>query len=385
MSEASGPLAGLRVLDASRLYPGAFASSLLADLGADVIKLEAPGFGDGLRHITPESFKAGHVALNRGKRSVSLDLRAAGGPALFTRLVRSADVVIESHRPGALAKSGISYDDLSVDQPELIWCSLTGFGSTGPMATAAGHDITFSGYAALLGLLTGSEDPPPVPQVTSSVQLGALVGVVGILAAHAQRIRTGRGAHVDTSLAEATMWTIAEDIARAAVAPAPGWPPMASRQVYRCADDRWITVAASEPKSWAALCSALDLGELADHQIGVDEPAAMSRLADVFAAQPAAHWLQSPGLAGGVGPVNEPGDLVADPHVMARNGIVALDDGSARVVASPVRLRGPDGDARTATSPPPDLGQHTDEVLAEIGLGATEIESLRNTGVIGSR
>ena len=141
-NERTGPLAHLRVLDLSRLYPGAFCTSLLADLGADVVKVEAPGFGDGLRMMTPEPFKAGHVALNRGKRSLSLDLKNGAAADVVRRLVVGFDVLVESHRPGALEQMGLGYDDLAALNPGLLWCSLTGFGSDGPLAHAAGHDIT---------------------------------------------------------------------------------------------------------------------------------------------------------------------------------------------------------------------------------------------------
>ena len=293
-SPRTGPLAHVRVVDLSRLYPGAFCTSLLADLGADVIKVEAPGFGDGLRNLTPEPFKAGHVALNRGKRSLSLDLKAPGASDVLRRLVAGADVLVESHRPGALAQMGLGYDDLVVVNRGLIWCSLTGFGSDGPLAHAPGHDLTYTGYAGVLGLLADVGATPPVPQITLSLPTGALMAVVGILGAVAQRAVTGHGARVDASLVAASSWTIAEDIARAANAPTPGWPSMASRAVYRCSDGRHVTVASSEPRTWAALCAALDVPELADHRIGVDEQAASARLAAVLPA-PRRYRVDAPG------------------------------------------------------------------------------------------
>lgn len=377
-----GPLAHLRVLDLSRLYPGAFCTSLLADLGADVIKVEGPGVGDGLRHMTPEPFKAGHIALNRGKRSLMLDLKAVGAVDVLRRLIAGVDVVVESHRPGALDTMGVGYDASSAVQPGLIWCSLTGFGSDGPLASAPGHDLTYVGYSGALGLLVEPGAVPPVPQITLALPAGALMGVVGILSALAQRGITGRGARVDAALASAAMWTISEDIARGAHAPAPGWPAMASRGVYRCADDRWVTVAASEPRTWTTLCGALDAADLVGHRMGVDEDAAKNRLTAVFATRPAASWIENPGLAGGVGPVHNPAEVLDDPHVRARDGIAMIDGTTTRILANPLRVEGPDGRSASATSPPPELGQHTDEVLTETGFHATEIVELRAAGVI---
>src|SRR5690349_18845967 len=183
-----GPLTHVRVLDLSRLYPGALCTLLLADLGADVLKVEAPGAGDGLRHVYgPTAFPAAHVALNRGKRSLRLDLKHPGAPAVLRRLVRHVDVVVESQRPGSLEAAGMGYPQLREEHPGLVWCSLSGFGSDGPHAQAPGHDITYLGYAGVLGLLLEEGRRPPVPQLTVGVPTGALMGVIGILAALAAR------------------------------------------------------------------------------------------------------------------------------------------------------------------------------------------------------
>lgn len=378
----TGPLVGLRVLDLSRLYPGAFCTSMLADLGADVVKVEAPKGGDGLRAMTPDPFKAGHVALNRGKRSLALDLKATGALDVLRRLILASDVVVESHRPGALDALGVGYDAWTAAHPGLIWCSLTGFGADGPDAHAPGHDLTYAGRSGVLGLLVEPGATPPVPQMTVALPAGAMVAVIGIVSAVAQRARTGHGARVDTSLVEAASWMISEDIARAASAPAPGWPPFASRAVYRCADGRHVTVAAAEPRTWATLCAALEVPDLADHRLGVAEDAATARLAAVFATRPAAHWCAAPGLAGGVGPVNEPLDVLTDAQFTARGAIGTIDGTDTRVLAGPVRLRGADGSTTPATTPPPAIGEHTDEVLTATGFTTDEVAALRAAGVV---
>ena len=377
---ASGPLAHIRVLDLSRMYPGAICTSLLADLGADVVKVEGPGFGDGMRHITPDG--AAHTTFNRGKRSVSVDLRNPRGPEVVRRLVGGFDVVVESHRPGALDKLGIGYDDLRADHPGLIWCSITGFGPDGPHANAPGHDVTYLAYSGVLRALAGG-GPLPITDVVVAVPMGGIFAAVGILAAVASRAETGVGTRIDASLVDSAMWLLAEQISRAANAPGPHWPPMASRAVYECADGRSVSVAASEARSWAALCEALDLPELADHRHGVDEEEARTTLADRFATMPAAHWFETGGFAAGIAMVNDADDLLTDPHVVAREGLVTLEGGDT-VLANPLRLDGASAAASTsATTPPPDLGESTDELLLAAGLDASELASLRSDGALG--
>jgi alpha-methylacyl-CoA racemase len=376
----TGPLSHLRVLDLSRMYPGAFATVLLADLGADVWKIEGPRSGDGMRFISG-GFEAQHVALNRGKRSMTLDLRHDAAAGVLRRLVRDADVLVESHRPAQLDELGIGYQQMSAENPRLVWCALSGFGQTGPNVDAPGHDITYAGAAGVLTRLAAAGIAPTPPQMTVSLPVGALMGVTGVLAALAQRERTGHGAFVDASLTDSAMWMISEELARVASAPGPSWGTMSARNIYKCADGRYVTVASTEPKSWAALCAALDLPDLAGYRFGTDEAAVTERLATTFASKPAAAWLASPGYGGGVGPAYEPVDLLTDPHVLARNGIVQTDAGD-RVLANPLRITGADGTNTSATSDAPALGQHTDELLAAAGFSSDEVAALRTSGAI---
>ncbi len=379
----TAPLSHLRILDLSRLYPGAYCTELLADLGADVLKIEAPGAGDMMRFINGVADDPAHVSLNRGKRSLQLDLKHARAPEVLGRLVAQADVVVESHRPGALDAAGLGFEAMRHHNPGLIWCSITGFGADGPLAEAPGHDITYLGYTGLLTRLAGN-GPLPVPDVVFSVPLAGLMSAVAILAAVARRAHTGQGGRVDTSMADAALWLLSEDVVRATTGPPAGWGDMAARHHYRCADGRFVTVTASEPRSWALLTAALGLDDLAGYQMGSDEPTTIARLAEAFLAQSAAEWVEDPGYAGGVAPVNTGADILTDVHQVARRGIVPLGDQGIPVVANPVRIDGGDGAASSAGLRwPPALGEHTDEALRTAGFDDTAIADLRASGAFG--
>ena len=377
-----GPLAHLKVLDLSRLYPGAFASALLADLGADVLKIEAPKGGDGLRFMAGGSTSPVHSALNRSKRSMTLDIRDAKGADIFRRLVADVDIVIDSHRPGALSEMGIGWEQLRVGHPGLVWCSITGFGQQSPHAALPGHDITYAGYSGLLSKLS-SDGVPPLPSIVVAIPVAALMAVSGILAAIAGRDVSGEGAFVDASITDSAMWMLNEEVARQSSAPAPGWGNMAARGIYRCGDGNYVTVASNEPRTWATLCAGMDLPELADHRHGSDEPAAIAKLSARFLEKPAAEWSANPGLPGGIGPVNRPEDLLVDPHVAARNGLVPVKaDEPMRILTSPLRLTRSDGPEVPIPRPAPDLGADTDDVLNALGLSTEEIASLHEAGLV---
>lgn len=382
MTTTAAPLAGVRVLDLSRFAPGAYCTLLLADLGADVVKLEAPGAGDGLRGMYGGGFDAAHVALNRGKRSVALDLRHDDAAAVLERLVGWAHVVVESHRPGQLDRFGLGYEAMAARHPHVVWCSITGFGDVGPNAGQPGHDLTYLGYSGLLARLADTEPTPPGTVV--SLPLAATMASTGILAALHEAQRTGQGTRLDVNMTDSAMWVRSEDIARAANAPGPTWGTFAARNVYACADGRHVTVAASEPRAWAALCEALGDPALAGHRLGLDDDAPVRRrLAELFLTRPAAHWTVDPGLAGGVGPVHDADDLLDDPQVTERGSLVTLDATDIRVLANPVRFHSASGDDATrATSPPPGLGAHTDAVLREAGFGHDELAALRGVAVV---
>ncbi|MBV9953200.1 MAG: CoA transferase [Acidimicrobiia bacterium] len=377
----TSPLAGIRVLDLSRMFPGAYCTSLLADLGADVLKVEAPNGGDGMRFL-PGDFKASHVALNRGKRSMTLDLRTDGGPDVLRRLARDVDVVVESHRPGALDRLGVGFEALRADDAGLVWCSLTGFGPDGPMAEAPGHDMTYLGYSGLMSTLTVG-GRPVVPGSTITLALAGLMGAFGIVAAINARHESGRGCRVDSAIVDAARWVVSDLVAMALNDQPQSWPEMPSRANYWCADGRWITCTASDPKSWATLVEAIDAPDLASPRMGIDDAKVAARLTAIFASAPAARWLENPGPAGGIGAVALPGDVVDDPQVDSRGSVVRLEGDGPLVLANPLRLDGASGEAATnARGPAPELGQHTDEALLAAGFSPDEVAALRDASVV---
>lgn len=372
------PLSHLRVLDLSRLHPGAFMSSLLADFGADVLRIELPGGADPLRFD-----RAMDAAYNRGKRSMTLDLRHARAGEVLRRLVRDVDVLIESARPGSMEARGIGYEQLAAENPRLVWCSITGFGAGSPYADRPAHDVTFLGYAGLLSLIAG-DTPIAAPQFVVAVPVGALMATVGVLVALQDRDRTGRGTHVDASVVDAASWMIGEHVTRVAQGNAAGWGESASRRTYRCADGRLITLAAAEPRTWGAFCEVLERPDLVDRLFDADQAALTDELAALFATRPAEAWVaQLAPTAACLGPVNRPEDLLADAHVAARHGVVHLDDDGDAILANPLRF-GDNGDTRgyTATAPPATAGEHTDSALADVGFSAEEIAALHDEGAV---
>ena len=332
------------MLDLTRLFPGAYCTSLLADLGADVLKVEAPGYGDGLRFMG-ESFPAAHVALNRGKRSMTLNLKSPSARQILHRLARDADVLVESGRPGALDKLGAGFDDLRADNAGLIWCSITGFGPDGPNANAPGHDLTYLGYSGLLAQLV-VDDVPPIPSTPITLQMAGAHAAFGIVAAVHGRERTGVGVRVDANMVDSGIWMLAEQLTRAANSSFPGWGSSAARNNYRCADGRWITCTGSEPKAWALIVDALGLPDLADHKNGDDERRrhrdARGRVRHQAAARIGSSTRAWPAVSARCTSWTT---CVDDPQITHREGMPQPGGDGPRVVANPLRFDRATGDA----------------------------------------
>ena len=388
------PLEHLRILDLSRLLPGPYCTLLFADLGADVIKVEELGKGDYIRWMPPMAgeVSSGLLALNRGKRSMTLDLKKPEGVATMKRLVRTADVVLESFRPGVMDRLGVGYDDLSKENERLVYCALTGFGQDGPYKMRAGHDINYLGYAGVLDIIGERGGPPVVPGVQiADVGGGGLMAAVGILAALSERDRTGRGRFVDISMMDgAVSWLQmhAQAFAITGVTPERGTMRLsggpACYRIYRCGDGKYVTVGALEPQFWAALCEALGVPDLIEQQYAPEEEQAVmhKRLEEIFLQKSRDEWVAELGhLDACFGPVNDLGEALDDPHVRARAMVREVPSplGPVRTVGNPLKMI---GDEQPPLRPAPGLGEHTDEVLKEAGFGPEEIESLRTAKAI---
>ncbi|HEX2049385.1 MAG TPA: CaiB/BaiF CoA-transferase family protein [Actinomycetota bacterium] len=391
----SRPLDGLRVLDLSRLLPGGYATLMLADLGADVVKVEEPGRGDYVRWTPPAAgeHSAAHVALNRNKRSLALDLKSPDGVALLRELVAGFDVVVESFRPGVMDRLGVGYGALRAANPALVYCAITGYGQDGPRAGVAGHDANYVGYAGVLSM-TGPGDGTPV---LPGVQIGDLGGggmaaVVAVLAALARRARTGEGDFCDVSMTDGVVSWLS---LHAAAYVATGSPPRAGRaplnggwpcySVYRAADGH-VTVAALEPRFWDALCAALGRPDLAGdaYATGARRDEVVAELDALFATRTRAQWMEAlEGLDVCVAPVNDVAEALDDAQVRARGMVVEGDArGAGRWlhVGNPIRLASAPRDL--VRLPPPALGEHTDEVLRAAGVDDDRIARLRGAGVV---
>jgi crotonobetainyl-CoA:carnitine CoA-transferase CaiB-like acyl-CoA transferase len=377
------PLAGLRVLDLSRLIPGPFASMVLADLGAQVDKVEDAGGGDYLRFMPPLAGdqNASFEMLNRGKRSVQLDLKKPGARAAFLKLVPRYDVLLESFRPGVMARLGLGYEELRKLHPGLVYCAISGYGQDGPLAQRAGHDIDYLARAGVLGL-TGPEDgPPQIPGVQmADVGGGACYAVIGILAALSARAVTGKGRFVDVSMCEGAMSFGAFGLMSAfgGVVQAKGSGPLsggiAPFGTYATKDGRSVALAALEPKFWIAFTTAVGLEpDMTALAPGEHQAEWKAKVRAIFAGKTLAEWVAfAEKVDCCLEPVLLPGEIASDPHHRARRAIVdvTLRDGTVLPqIRTPIA-------SEIAEGPAPKQGEHTRDVLREAGLGDEEIAAL---------
>jgi len=369
------PLAGIRVLDLTLLPPGGYCTVQLADLGAEVIRVESPA------QAGQRSLVIGQVGLSRGKRSITLDQRKPAATEVLRRLAQASDVLVENAKPGSMAARGFGYRHAAEVAPRLIWCSITGFGQDGPNAEWAGHDLSYSGHSGLTAALSPSL--PWHAGAMISVPIGAMMATTGVLAAVLERHRTGKGCQIDISLSESSLWLLAG----APGSLKPGFGGIGAtpdRRLYICADGRYVSVAAAEPRTWAALCEGLEAPDLAEKMRvpAQDQPAVTERLAGIFKTRPAAEWVARLGpLGAAVNAVNRGADIVADPQHAARGAVVSV--AGQDVPANPVRLIDAEGRrSGSALDEPPMVGEHTDAVLGTAGFTNDEIAALRADGVI---
>jgi crotonobetainyl-CoA:carnitine CoA-transferase CaiB-like acyl-CoA transferase len=368
----SGTLEGLRVLDLTRLLPGPFCTQLLGDLGADVIKIEEPGGGD------PARSSPLFAQVNRNKRSLTLNLKAPDGHALFLRLVGSADVVVEGFRPGVMDRLGLGYEVLAQHNPRLIYASLSGFGQSGPYRDRPGHDLNYLALAGVVGYNIG-RDGHPVPMAVQVADLGAgSFAAIAILAAVVSRQQTGRGQSVDVSLfASAVSWlpTLAAPLFASGNSLAPGEPTLAGGlpqyDVYATSDGRYVTLGALEPKFLLNFLTQVGRPELASMR---DRDRLRAELGAIFAARTMAEWVEClDGVDTCFAPVNTLEEALRDPQATAL-GLFANGQ-----LAPPFAFSATPAEVRTAA---PALGAHTDQVLSELGLSPEDLRALRERQVV---
>ncbi len=388
-----GPLAGMRVIDLSHVMAGPTCARMLADMGADVIKVEKADGGDDTRRMLPPDIKgepAAYMMMNRNKRGIVLDLKKPVARAALKRLLKDADVLIENYRHDTLDKLGLGYETLHKEFPGLIYCALSGFGRSGPYATQGGYDLIAQGMSGLMAITGEGPGRPPVKVGSPACDITCgIIGAMAVSAAYAHKLKTGQGQFVDTSLFEAgvtlTYWQSAIALA---TGESPG--PMGSRhplngpyQAFE-ASDGYINVGASNNKMYPQLCEILGCPELARDPrflTGRDRMGNLDALIDLlnarFRQNTIAHWLERLEAAGiPCGPVLSINEMLVHPQTRARDMVVAVDHpiaGRVETIGLPAKF------SETPTEiarPAPLYGQHTREVLRESGFSTAEIDAL---------
>ena len=400
-NEPTGPLKGLKVFDLTRVLAGPTCVQMLADLGADVIKIEKPGSGDDTRGFTPPVMpgtqeSAYFIGANRNKRSVTLDLAKPEGQAIALELIASSDILVENFKVGALAKYGLGYEQLHARFPGLIYCSITGFGQTGPYAARPGYDSLIQAMGGVMSLTGEPDGQPQKVGIPLADLFAGLYGCIGILAALRHKEATGLGQQVDIGMLDTHVAWLANQgmnyLATGENPPRLGnqHPNIVPYQVFATADGHVVLSIGNDP-TFERFCRNVGLDDLvADARFATNAARVQNRqlvtdtLAPVLRSHPTAWWVERlEALSIACGPINKLSEVFADPQVQARGAVREMEHGSGakvKVIANPVRLSETPADYRL---PPPILGEHTDSVLREsLGVDEARLKQLRANGVI---
>jgi len=389
-------LSGIRVLDLSLQLPGPFCTLMMADYGADVVKIDEPE--PRVRNpFSAEEPGMGSVEryLNRGKKSLTLNLKSDEGKGIFRELAASADVVVEGFRPGVVRRLGVDYETASAANPRLVYCSISGYGQTGPMRDVAGHDINYISYAGVLGACGRKGEPPTLPPVQiGDLFGGAMMALSGILMALLEREKSGKGRRIDVSMTDGALSMLSLHAAAALageIAPERGTMMLTGMfpcyEVYRCADGGYVSVGPLEAWFWKGFVEALGRPDLAGGQYALGEEGARVRaeISKAFEARTRDEWVRAfEGKDVCLSPVLSVLEALSHPNTLARKMVLPVESplgGTDRQPGMPIKVDGVPETPRRA----PHLGEHDDEILAGLGYSTARIADLRAKGVIRKR
>ena len=386
-------LEGTRILDLSRLNPGGYCTMLLADLGAEVLKIEQPGIGDYIRTVPPliDGKSAMFLGLNRNKKSLTLNLKSDRGKEIFHKLLEKFDIVIESFRPGVTKRLGIDYETISKSHPEIIYCSLTGFGQDGPYRDIVGHDINYLGLSGILSLTGKKDGPPIVPGIPIADIAGSMFSTIAILSSIVDRQKTGKGQYMDVSMFDGIVSWLTIQAARFFAekkTPERETFPAGGEffyTTYETKDGKYVAVGAVEDKFWRTLCKGICAPELIEYKTTRDqnESEVKEKLSKIFRTKTRDEWFKIlMNVDACLTPVKSLDEVFDDPHLNYRKLVFEIDSPKLRSIqqlAFPIKFSRTKPVVKHA---PPDMGQNTESVLSELGYNINEIKALRKEGVV---